>query len=115
MGQGQQVPSLTDERLCWLAVRDRLGKKARRVGPFGWLLALTAASGGRQGGTAAGIAGDMRREGSSGRMHDYAFAVDAASERLSAEERGRLRATGEVPEWFLADVERRAAESRKRR
>ena len=57
----------------------------------------------------------MRREGRSDKMGDYAIAVDAASGTLTAEERRHLRATGEVPDWFLPDVERRAGQIRKQR
>ncbi|PBC77798.1 hypothetical protein BX265_2555 [Streptomyces sp. TLI_235] len=114
-GHGQ-LPNVTDERLCWLAVREELRKKAHKVGLFGWITALVAgAVGGRSGTaarTAAGTAGDMRRDEASGRMADYAFAVDDAAGTLGADERRHLRATGEVPAWFLADVERRVAEIR---
>ncbi|MEV8094131.1 hypothetical protein [Kitasatospora sp. NPDC085879] len=109
-----QVPNVTDERLCWPAVREDLRKKAHTVGLFGWITALGAV-GGRSGTaarTAAGMAGDMRRDEASGRMADYAFAVDDAAGTLGADERRHLRATGEVPAWFLADVERRVAEIR---
>ncbi|TDT98710.1 hypothetical protein EDD99_6941 [Streptomyces sp. 846.5] len=46
-------------------------------------------------------------------MADYAIAVDEASNQLSPDERLHLRSTGEVPDWFLADVEQRAAAIRK--
>jgi hypothetical protein len=119
MTQPKQIPNLTDDRLCWLAIREQLSKKAHKVGPFGWLTALGAGAVSRRSGraarTAARIDGDMRREAASGKMMDYAFAVDDASGSLTPDERQHLRATGEVPEWFLADVERRVTEIRKRK
>ncbi|WP_457028343.1 hypothetical protein [Kitasatospora sp. P5_F3] len=112
MTQSQQVPQATDERLCWLAVRDHLGRKSRRTGFAGLLQVVGTVLGS---GLAARIGGDMRRDGTAQKMGHYAFAVDAAADRLTADERRQLRATGEVPGWFLADVEQRAAERRKRR
>ncbi|WP_051731999.1 hypothetical protein [Kitasatospora phosalacinea] len=64
---------------------------------------------------AAGPAGDLRRDRRSGRLHEYAFAVDGAAEALTAEERAHLRATGEAPDGFLAEVGRRVAERRAKR
>lgn len=48
-------------------------------------------------------------------MHVYAVAVDDAAQTLSADERQHLRATAEVPDWFMDDVERRYREIRKQR
>ncbi|MBF9068110.1 hypothetical protein [Streptacidiphilus fuscans] len=62
---------------------------------------------------ATGLGGDMRRESMSGKKLDYALAVDAASEQLT--QRLHLRATGEVPDWFTADVDQRVAALRKQR
>ncbi|WP_079063264.1 hypothetical protein [Peterkaempfera griseoplana] len=119
MTQPEQMSNVTIERLCWIAAREQLNRKAHKAGLFGWLTALGAGGIGRRSGsaarTAAGIAGDLRRESASDKMREYAFAVDDAAGTLSAAEREQLRATGELPEWFLADVERRVAEMRKRR
>ncbi|MFF9177608.1 hypothetical protein ACWDXT_27140 [Streptomyces sp. NPDC003236] len=41
--------------------------------------------------------------------------MDEAAQTLSADEREHLRAAGEVPDWFLADVERRYRELGKQR
>ena len=106
----KRVPRVNDDRLCWLAVRDRLGSRARRLGPFGLLGILAGRSRG-----ATRLGGDLRREAASDRMSDYAIAVDRASGRLSAQERAHLRATGELPPWFLDAVEQRAAELRRQR
>lgn len=112
----EQVPRLNDDRLCWLAVRDRLNKKADKLGPFGWLSALAGSGGtGRSSSAGARLGGDLRRQDRTDRMGDYAFAVDEAARALSAEERRHLRATGEVPDWFLGEVEQRAAVLRKQR
>jgi hypothetical protein len=116
-----QVPQVNDDRLCWLAVREQLNRRAGRPGLRGWFAALAGGSmrgttGSRRLGTGASqLGGDVRREARSDAMADFAFAVDEAAGDLSAEERRHLRATGEVPEWFLGEVERRAAAIRKRR
>lgn len=106
--QATAVPQLNDDRLCWLAVRDHVDKHSRKVGLWGWMNALGARRGG-------GLAGDTRREGMSDQKMDYAIAVDRAAEQLTNEERLHLRATGEVPDWFLEDIDRRAKEIRKQR
>jgi hypothetical protein len=49
------------------------------------------------------------------RLALYEFACLELSERLTPDEQGRLRATGELPDWFLPDLKARAAEIRKRR
>jgi hypothetical protein len=86
-------------------------KSTRKVGFWGWIGAL--AGGGRsRGGAGAGLSGDMRRDQASDRAMDYAFAVDGAAEQLNADERRHLRATGQVPGWFIGDVEQRVAEMR---
>jgi hypothetical protein len=88
---------LTDERLCWLAVRDQLRDHSERKSSGG-LFALMPL------GRAARI-----REKADEMMHEYAFAVDDASRQLKPEERQVLRQTGQVPGWFMSDVQRRAA------
>jgi hypothetical protein len=110
------VPRLNDDRLCWLALQDHIEKQSRRLGFLGWFSALAGAGsrgsgGGRRvgGAAAAGLAADLRREAGSDKRLDYAVAVDAASEQLTHEERLHLRATGEVPDWFAADVDQRVA------
>jgi len=110
MPTGKVVPKLTDERLCWLAMRDYVDEKSRKVGLF---RLFTYLGSGRRGGTRAGS--DMRREQTSGVKIDYALAVDQAADKLSYDERLHLRATGEVPDWFVEDVERRLPAIRKRK
>ncbi|GGQ56443.1 hypothetical protein [Kitasatospora griseola] len=115
MTTNRTVPNLPDERLCWLAVREQLNRKARRRGVLGWLTALFGSRDGWEGNYWAEEAADLRRGTASGKLHAYALAVDTAAEALTAAERAHLRATGEVPAHFLAEVERRVAERRKRR
>lgn len=103
---------LSDERLCWLAVREHCERRARKLGPFGWFAALTAGSTWR-GRNNAALGGDVRRDDSSDKLGDYGFACDDAARTLKPAEREHLRQTGEVPDWFLADVERRYAVIRK--
>jgi len=103
---------LTDERLCWLAIQDQLQKRASKLGPLGWLSAFAGAGNTRSRG-ASRLGGDLRRDKRSNKLGDYAIAVDEAAQRLTTDERRHLRQTGEVPPWFLADVEQRAKEIRK--
>lgn len=110
MTPSRSIPNVTDERLCWLIVREELQKKTSKLRFFGWVTVLFS---GRTAGATFG--GDLRRERASDKMSGYAVAVDAAAQTLSADERKRLRAVGEVPDWFLADVERRYQEFRKQR
>lgn len=112
MAEPQHVPNVSDDRLCWLAVRDSLDKKARKLSLFSVLAIIGSASRSRG---AARLGGTARRDEASDKLADYAFAVDAAANNLTLEERRHLRATGEVPAWFVPDVEQRAAEIRKSR
>jgi hypothetical protein len=103
-------PWLTDERLCWLAVRDELNRKAR--GGSAMFLRIFGASRGRR---AMAAARDATGDIVSNRLRHYAVAVDELAEQLSPEERQTLRMTGQVPAWFLGRVEDRAAQLRKAR
>ncbi|RKE20079.1 hypothetical protein [Streptomyces sp. TLI_171] len=106
-----QTANVTDERLCWLLARDQLAKQSARPGAFGWFTLVVGALSWRGRGARQGR--EMRQERSSQRTADYALAVDDAAETLTADERRRLRATRQLPEWFMADVERRYAAIRK--
>jgi hypothetical protein len=111
------VPNLSDGRLCWLAVSEYVDKQSRKQGVFGWFV-LLAGAGVRRTGRGSGGAlqgGSMRGEEMSEKKADYALAVDDAAEALSPDERRRLRSTGQVPDWFLGDVERRVTEIRRQR
>ncbi len=100
---------LTDERLCWLAVRDELDRRTRS-GLAMTMLRLFASNSCRAGVTPVrSVSGDMISE----RLMDYAFAVDELAASLDVEERATLRATGEVPAWFLPRVEERARQIRR--
>ena len=104
---------LRDEQLAWLAVRDALqrhdrGRITSRIGAFLDRRSLrrareriTGPSAGRSGG--AGL-GDVDVAPSSPYMVRSSLAVEEVSHRLSDGERATLRATGEVPEWFLPEV-----------
>jgi hypothetical protein len=85
---------MRDERLCWLAVRDELQRRAgRRFGVR--LLYLSGALWNRD-----------RHEAENAGLAAYSFPVSDAAAKLSPEEREVLRSTGQVPPWFLAEVER---------
>jgi len=124
-------PRLTDERLCWLAVVDTL---RRRKPSLRWIvIGLVVFAGSAALYTARnlilghdhgkwflpllplgalvgtlfilrGVVGAGRMNNT--RMMQYSLAVKNASEKLSDEERMRLRAEGDVPPWFLDEVER---------
>jgi hypothetical protein len=104
---------LRDEQLAWLAVRDGLqrhdrGRITSRIGAFLDRRSLRAAreritgpSAGRSGG--AGL-GDVEVAPSSSYMIRSSLAVNEVSRRLSDQERATLRATGQLPDWFLPEV-----------
>jgi hypothetical protein len=46
----------------------------------------------------------MTGSGRNEKMASLVVACDAVAERLSAEERGRLRNSGELPDWFITAV-----------
>src|SRR5262249_26089356 len=97
--------SVTDERLCWLIVRDELHRRSGKLRFLGWITVLSSrrASG-------AAIGGEIRRERLSDKMSDHSVAVDASAQTLSPDERRHLRTAAQVPDWFRADVERRYQE-----
>jgi hypothetical protein len=97
--------SLTDERLCWLAVRDQV---AARTQPNVLLRLLMAMGGGRTSGP------NEANELANDKKGDYALIVDDLARELTADERRHLRATGQVPEWFMPRVAYLYAERRTR-
>lgn len=104
------VPKLRDDRLCWLAVRDQLSRRARR-NPL-TLLAYVFRRRPRYVGTnPAGVrlvdnalGEPAGRDIARGRMRRYAMAAYEVSARLNPDERQVLRTTGQVPAWFLPAV-----------
>lgn len=108
--QPGQVANLTIERLCWLASREHIDRRTRRLGVLGWLSLLGARDPG-----GARLGRSVRGDAAADRRRDYAVAVDAAAAELSADERLALRSTGQVPAWFFADIDRRVAELRHHR
>jgi hypothetical protein len=104
------VPKLRDDRLCWLAVRDQLSRRAQR-GPL-MVLAYIAGRRRRYIGTnpageklvSSAVGQQAGKDIASGKMRAYSLAVYEVSERLSPEERQVLRTTGQVPNWFLGAV-----------
>ncbi|MEV0271949.1 MAG: hypothetical protein HOV71_09650 [Hamadaea sp.] len=84
---------LTDERLCWLAVRDQIEAKTRPS----LLMRILSAGSSRYG-------HDEARSHQRDHMGAYAEAVFDAAQELSADDRRILRRNGVVPDWFLARV-----------
>ncbi len=110
---------VSDDGLCWAAVRKPLSRETRRMGWFGAAvcsavgLIVGVAIGGGPGvwamGVAVGVAAGaaaFRTASRAGeyRMKKFTFAVLDASRELSPDERSRLRATGQVPDWFVDRV-----------
>jgi len=100
------VINLSDERLCWLAVRDELDRRSRSSGKVFLVRLLTRSP--RGGPT---VSGDVISD----QMREYAFAVDDLAAELNPAERQVLRATGQVPAWFLPSVEQRVKEAHRSR
>lgn len=122
---------LTDERLCWLSVVETL--RRRRPSNRSLVIALVVfvvfaglytfrnvILGHEHGkwflpllplgaliGTIFAIRGvAFAKRMNTTRMMEYSLAVKSASEKLTEEDRRRLRAVGDVPPWFLDEVER---------
>jgi hypothetical protein len=92
---------LSDERLCWLAVRDQLWRgsdaSTARTG-FGEIVTSIGRLFHRI--LMPGEAADMRSD----RMARMSLVVDDLAARLSPAERQVLRETGAAPDWFLPTV-----------
>jgi hypothetical protein len=109
---------MSDERLCWLAVEDRLRKhrspRSRMVSVL--VLAIPSVLGyltWRLPGLVSGALVGMtiwvaiyrtRRMMGGSRMPEYSVAVNQVVKELAPHERQHLRATGQVPSWFLERV-----------
>jgi hypothetical protein len=107
------VPNVRIERLCWLAVRERLARGGRD-NPV--LAVFRVRSGARN--PIYDRPGMPARDSlgfdlTSGRMASFGFAVYDVAQELSVEERQVLRRTGAVPDWFLPAVYRRRRELRR--
>jgi hypothetical protein len=85
---------MRDERLCWLAVRDQLARRVSRR-PKVMVTYLLGY-----------LMNAERHEAEERGLAAYSFAVNDAAAKLSPEERQVLRTSGEVPDWFLGEVER---------
>lgn len=104
---------VSDARLAWLAAAPHVRRKTR---PW-WATAFRMAelSGGGIGtATALAAVPTTASEITGDRARAYAFACDRLADRLQQEERERLRASGELPAWFLPQLDRDAAVWRRR-
>ena len=92
---------LSDQRRCWLAVREQLRRRPpgrpARTG-FGEVLSWFNRALSRV------IMPAANREFRSDQMAAAAVVVDDLSRRLTPQERQLLRQTGDVPDWFLPAV-----------
>jgi hypothetical protein len=93
---------ISDDRLAWTALQERLDRIGRRA-PLGAVIASIAPPG----------AGDARSAVHSTRMSLYHIAVTDMVAQLRPAERRALRHRGAVPAWFLPAVLRRYAELRR--
>jgi hypothetical protein len=103
------MAKVRDERLCWLAVRDQLARHSR-TRPTTLLRRLL----GNLMPTRRGLGADVTGGSVRGRMARYSIAVHEVAQRLDPGERQVLRDTGQVPDWFLPAVRRRAGQLRRR-
>ena len=108
----QQLPAA---RLAWIAAKPEL---QRRATPW-WAIplrlffgALSLRTGNRRASVVArggspglGEARQVSEAAMSSRMAAYSVAVDIAAERLTQEEKVKLRELGELPDWFFEAVE----------
>ena len=113
--------SLSDERLAFLAVEPHLRKLSKPWWlPFVKLFTAGHSSNGIMRSPGASVALDAARTSGlaqdvrDGRMLDYVVAADVAAQRLDADERKALRATGELPEWFFGAVQEAKAALKRR-
>ncbi len=99
------TPSLTDERLAWLAVRDELRKRSRRsLGQLLWRLGGAMPSSSNVMSITSNVSEPVVvREQRSSRMIRYSIVVDDMVRHLSDEERVILRADGAVPAWLCRE------------
>ncbi len=107
------VPNVRIERLCWLAVREKLARRGRDNPVFAAFRLRSSARISRSGRPGAPERDWLGFDLTAGRMASFGFAVHDVAQQLSVAERQALRATGEVPDWFLAAVYRRRRELRR--
>jgi hypothetical protein len=107
------VPNVRIERLCWLAVRDRLARGGRDNPLFAMFRVRSGSRISRHGRPGAPERDWLGFDLTSGRMASFGFAVHDVAQRLSVDERQVLRRTGEVPDWFVPAVYRRRRELRR--
>jgi hypothetical protein len=106
------VPKVRIERLCWLAVRDRIARGGRDNPVLAVFRVRSGLRYPRRGRAGVPVPDGLGDDLTSGRMASFGFAVYDVAQRLSVAERRVLRETGEVPGWFLAAVYRRRRELR---
>jgi hypothetical protein len=109
------APSLTDERLAFLAVEPLLRRRSRTK-----LSLLVRLFEGTRSSLVFDETNDLPPRGAhhelqSERMLDYVVAADLAAQQLNADERKALRASGALPDWFLPRVEEHFKAHRKNR
>jgi hypothetical protein len=96
---------LTDERLAWMAAQAHCEKKSFAPPP-GYVLMLIVSLG--------QVARTYRAKAKE-TLHDYAFAVDDLTRRLTPDERTALRTKGTLPDWFLPTADAEMVKVRKSR
>jgi hypothetical protein len=109
---------LSDDRLAWLAVRDRLDQERYRL-TWIWIVLTLAGPpvvgyfafgshgaylGFGFGAIACVAVAKTLRSQRGQRMKEYGVAVDEVMRELTPPDRQHLRATGQVPPWFLDRV-----------
>ena len=115
------VEEATDERLGFLAAKSYLARRAR---PWwlAWFRIIEAGGSSTyvadRGMAKVGGGGVMSRrtitdEMRGDRMADQVIACDLAAQSLSADERARLRRSGELPDWFFPRVDQEVTNLKK--
>lgn len=99
------VPNIVDERLAWLAVRDELRDESRRARGAGLMRIVRGLN---RSPSAAATAEAARVDLVERKMIKFAIVADELVAEFTDRERFMLRATGQVPDWYIDTVKRQA-------
>jgi hypothetical protein len=93
---------MRDERLLWVLTHERLERRAKRLGVWGWVSMICT----------LGLGIHVAKRVWRNRMALYSLAVERAAAKLTTDERRALRADRVVPAWFMAEVDRQFVEAK---
>jgi hypothetical protein len=95
------MPNMQDERIAWLAVREQLREAsttARGLRLMRFVRGISRSPSGYE--TVESVRDDIIER----QMIKYAIAADKLVAKFTIEERFMLRATGQVPAWYLGAI-----------